>query len=946
MRPEGLGRASAVPVTRGVTAALALLAAVAGVPLVLAVWAGNPLPNSLPGLDEASRALTEGRISDRTLIKILAATCWLLWAQFVVAVALEVLAAWRGWSTDRVPAVPVARRAATALVAAVGLLAAAHARPLVSERLPAPSAPKHVPRVEDVDRETPEITSPEPALPVHVVRRRETLWGIAEEHLGDPLRWEEIVALNRDREQPSGHRLTGAHDQLRAGWTLLLPPDATGVSGVSDTADAADTADAPRSENGAGAAPVPTRPENPEPVNQNPEPASTASPEALAKARDAARGIEAVALEATEALARLDRSLGLEAEPEALRAGWADSPAGRTGGFAGAGMLAAGVVWTLERMRSRQERWRRAGRRIRLADPDAVAYESRLRATAETGLADFVDLALRAFALRVARAGRVPRSVVGVNVADEVSLLFGAPQPEAVEGFTVEDDGYSWVMGSGQDVSGLEGSTAGVIAPLPALFTLGHTGQSQVLLNPEHTELIAVTGASLHVQELLFSAAAEIATGPWSPQVRLITCGFGHELVELPGVEVVDSLADVLPAIEDAAEGSRAASARSGYSTALEARANGDVGDVWKPTLVMVAHHEPEELERLTVATGAPGVCAVVVGPVEAARWTIEVTRERTHLEPVGVDLARHRLGETERRALRDLLRTAADTEGTEAGPPSASVGKGVPLVESDSVPNLEIQVLGPVRITGITGEITRRKALELVAYLAVHPRGAEAGVLWEALWPGKPFNPNTLHTVASIARRALGVTAEGAARLPHVGPDGLYRLDPTVAVDEQRFRALVQRVSNQADDDAPALMESALRLVRGRPFSAAGPEYIWAHAEALTSTLVAEIADTAHCLATLSLDRGDTRTAWWATSQGLLASPGNEQLHRDRMFAADQDGNPDGVEQVMRELCQAIDIEGSEIRDVLHPQTLAVYEQLRRRSPTAIAGDMAVIGS
>ena len=69
--------------------------------------------------------------------------------------------------------------------------------------------------------------------PVHVVQtweaHRACLWTIAEEHLGDPLRWREIWELNRDRPQADGGSLSEP-DLILPGWQLVLPSDAVGVS--------------------------------------------------------------------------------------------------------------------------------------------------------------------------------------------------------------------------------------------------------------------------------------------------------------------------------------------------------------------------------------------------------------------------------------------------------------------------------------------------------------------------------------------------------------------------------------------------------------------------------------------------------------------------------------------------------------------------------------------
>jgi hypothetical protein len=72
------------------------------------------------------------------------------------------------------------------------------------------------------------------ALPMVEVRGNDSLFRIAERHLGDRARWREILELNLDRVQPDGARLT-TPSSLRSGWTLALPADAA-VSGVGSPA--------------------------------------------------------------------------------------------------------------------------------------------------------------------------------------------------------------------------------------------------------------------------------------------------------------------------------------------------------------------------------------------------------------------------------------------------------------------------------------------------------------------------------------------------------------------------------------------------------------------------------------------------------------------------------------------------------------------------------------
>src|SRR6185312_12553257 len=58
-------------------------------------------------------------------------------------------------------------------------------------------------------------------------RHHDSLWEIAQRHLGDGRRYQEIYDLNKDRVQPDGSMLTKA-SLIRPGWILEMPADAVG----------------------------------------------------------------------------------------------------------------------------------------------------------------------------------------------------------------------------------------------------------------------------------------------------------------------------------------------------------------------------------------------------------------------------------------------------------------------------------------------------------------------------------------------------------------------------------------------------------------------------------------------------------------------------------------------------------------------------------------------
>lgn len=230
-------------VGRGLVATAGLLALVGGVPAALALWVGWPLPTRVPRLDEVADALRDTYIPDEFLIKALALVCWLVWVELMVSLAVEAFAYAHGRQAGRVPvATSGIQRAAARLVATAALLGALTATrgvPELASRALHPPPTSHLVVAGELDDATAESKaraaeagSPARASeqnPVYVVQPRDTLWRIAECHLGDPFRWPEIYELNRGAPQPDGQALRDA-DLIRPGWQLRLPADATGLA--------------------------------------------------------------------------------------------------------------------------------------------------------------------------------------------------------------------------------------------------------------------------------------------------------------------------------------------------------------------------------------------------------------------------------------------------------------------------------------------------------------------------------------------------------------------------------------------------------------------------------------------------------------------------------------------------------------------------------------------
>jgi hypothetical protein len=228
---------------RGLVALAGVAILVVGLPAALAAWVGWPLPTEVPSLSQIGDALRDTYIPDEFLVKALAVVCWLVWIELVASLLVEAVAYARGRKAGAVPFAGGLQRGAARLIATVALLGSLLATKGVSGSggpglralVPPTSQQPLVTMVADeateerAARAGAAVGAHLAAAPTYEVQRRDTLWDIAERHLGDPFRWQEIYSLNQGRVQPDGRRLTDP-DLIYAGWRLELPDDASGLA--------------------------------------------------------------------------------------------------------------------------------------------------------------------------------------------------------------------------------------------------------------------------------------------------------------------------------------------------------------------------------------------------------------------------------------------------------------------------------------------------------------------------------------------------------------------------------------------------------------------------------------------------------------------------------------------------------------------------------------------
>ncbi|NEA68172.1 bacterial transcriptional activator domain-containing protein [Streptomyces sp. SID12488] len=984
---------------------VALAGLLVGVPYALAVVIGWPFPDGSPSLDWLQEEITV-----KTFTGVLGVIVWIAWAQFTACVLVEVKAALSGVGMPgRVPGAGPSQLLARQLVAALllvgataasltpglsqlghsmdgnqqGTVASAQATPggsltgmFAQQQEQAAStaaalgrqaadAASHAevggPSVKTGDTKYYRIQPPEG-------RHHDSLWEIAQRHLGDGRRYGEIYQLNKDRVQPDGSRLSEA-SLIRPGWIMEMPGDARGgdlvempstgttASGVSTTAPGTDTS-APD----AGST---VAPQVAQQINQYAQTGDHAQ-----RAGGGRQGGTASLDTDTTRISLTDRraATGSQATPAAQQeqhaeaataasAESAESGAGFSFGLpealVGAPLLAAGLLGALGRRR-RQALWQSAigavgGRRgMEPPTPTGAAADAQdaLLIGADPEGVRLLDRSLRGLAASLAGESRPLPTVYAAWLSNgDLHLQLAQPAGKPPAPWQLGQDQTFWLL-SRTDAERYE--DVDTAAPYPGLVSLGTMDDSRLLLNLESVPgIVSLSGSESDRAAVFASVAAELATNGWSDRMTITLVGFGQDLTALAPNRLrhLDDIEALVETMEAETRQRRGALGAAGHDSVLTGRTGPAQHTRWAPHLVLLAA-EPSaddavKLAELAAEASRLGIGYLVgtdSGDLPGAAWELEITGEGKLLAPLlGLELDAQLLPVAQQRAIVELF-VGADPEHAPDGP--ATTPPFLVDISEQGRPAVYARLVGPYEIIGLDTPDGERSPLqhEALALLLLHREGVHPRVLASALWP-RGVTDDVREALLERLRVWLGTDPDGAPRLA-TDAGGRLTLAKSVVSDLDVLRSLYHEATQGKGVDSRVvrgrLLTDALVLVRG-PLLADRPEgrYGWLTHEIIDAQLPLLVADIGLALAEFHLVKNRAERAIEALNAALNSAPGDERLWHELLRATHSTGDTDKLQQVAVDLIRRSGARG------LPPRTEALLDELLPtwRDDTAAAG-------
>lgn len=687
-------------IIRSATAVIIMVALLAVPPALLVTFVGNPWPSLSPGWSV--------RFDDETVIGLLAVVAWILWVQLALCILAEVAGAFSG-KEIRIPGLPaVERDIARQLILVV--LAAGAVGVTVPIGLPSATAtpvdaavPQRATTTEaDAVQEEQEAREVAPRdVPTVTVQRGDTLWSLAERHLGDGAAFREIAELNEGRDVGSG-RSFNSSAPLVPGMRLILPAAAslaeeselaeTVVVSTGDTlwglADEhlEDGQQWPKlwRENRGHTFEDGREFEDPDLIqpgwelrlpddSKSSEPAQAENPD-LAEVDDpiSARAVDPYAVSAEP-----NEDVTPDYQPaEDMEEG---APSWLLPGFlTGGGLLAGAALISLGQRRAISGRQRRPGRVMEPPPTELAPVEKSIHYAGSPVLTsvDGIQRGLRQLARDLIDDDKPVPRLIAAELRTDALVVHLADAGESPEGWMAEAGSAAWAIPK-TDICAL--GELDREDPWPVLVTVGHDGRGSVWLVNLEGAHVGVDGDADAVQDFIRFVTAELACNPWSARAEVHLAGIAHEVAAMNPIRLSYSasveavLHDVLPRVEREKHALEA----TGLDPA-SARAHELGTELWPSHCLVIdtrsdGFHDEVISARQHLPSAPFGLLTVGAGHSEQTIWVGK--DRRTRIESLGLELQGVGLTHDEAIGCAALLAQAESAQDTVPPPMDSDDG-------------------------------------------------------------------------------------------------------------------------------------------------------------------------------------------------------------------------------------------------------------------------------
>lgn len=764
----------------------------------------------------------------------------------------------------------------------------------------------------------------------HTVGPDDSLYDIAETHLGDGDRYMEIFDDNQGITQANGARLTDPN-LIVNGTQLTITLDTPQPPTVAATPAAPQAAEPEATSTPDGSTPAKDTVDHTPPADHTPRP--TQSPPDPATPRSAQADPRRAAAEPviTDNIDQDDNLVGVRAS------------------FGVGALAASGVVGLIASRRFFQRRQRARGAQLAMPEGAAAAVEFELRAVQNRLAIEEVDLALRGLAQHCRDTNTALPEIRVARLTGTTFEIYTQEPEQLPAPWIGTASGMLWSYHSDDDTQLDRDALAEIPAPYPSLVCLGQDLEdAHILADLEAVGSINVDGDPADAEEILAAMAIELATSSWADDLTVTIVGAFPEMEDVlktGRIRYLPTVGRLFDDLQRRAQSDRLAMQLDDAPDLHHARVTAVAPSTWFPEVVMLTQPltptQQHQLELLLTELPRVAIASVAIGAT-AGEWTINLRdQNNVILEPLGlalipqrittegyrrvlevVDVANHAQpihNETSPDIIDTLLDDATDwlhhhtNDDTPDDQPTATEPVLVELdhltetghtnpVEVASSPQAlaaeqdapvmgpvagtpYLKVLGTVELEGADGVVEPNRAARLteyLAYLALTEDTITARSIDDAIWPNrkKENNSTTRDPATSRLRKWLGTMEDGQLRLD-VNTFQLTGVDCDWHQFEAATRAPLTKISTEQ-------LAAAISLVRGTPFkSAAVRNLYYAWAEPIQQKMISRIVDVCYELALRQLVDEEWLACEHTLATGIDIEPGDEQLWRMRILAA-----------------------------------------------------------